>query len=123
MADEFKIDKKADLSISLDVIYRLLEDDVFKIYMKNLFDSSKKYVCIYSSNFEGRGAKHVKHRKLTNWIKKYLSSNWKLIDFIRNKYPFDVKNEKNTSFCDFYFYEKIYYENLSISKSTSFIKY
>ena len=32
-------DKKADLSISLDVIYHLIEDDVFDLYMNNLISS------------------------------------------------------------------------------------
>ena len=107
MTGELKIDKMADLSLSLDVIYHLLEDKVFKLYMKNLFDSSKKFVCIYSSNVEGKWDKHVRHRKFTNWIKKYKSKNWKMIDFIPNKYPFDIKNDKNTSFSDFYFYKKM----------------
>ena len=64
---------RAELSISLDVIYHLVEDNVFNIYMKNLFDSSNRYVCIYSSNFNKHTDNHVKHRKFTSWINKYLS--------------------------------------------------
>ena len=41
---------EVDLTLSLDVIYHLIEDDVFHDYMSKLFDSSKKFVIIYSSN-------------------------------------------------------------------------
>ena len=107
MDNNFNNEEKADLSISLDVIYHLLEDHIFHLYMKNLFNSSNKYVCIYSSNVDGGWAKHVKHRKFTNWIDKYMSINWKIKEYIPNKYPFDPKNVETTSFSDFYFYEKI----------------
>ena len=93
MSDNFINDKKGDLSISLDVIYDLLEDNVFNLYMKNLFNSSKKYVCIYSSNFDKKWAKHVRHRKFTDWINKYISNEWKLKEYIPNKYPFDIKKK------------------------------
>ena len=85
MKDNFINVKKGDLSISLDVIYHLLEDNVFNLYMKNLFNSSKKYVCIYSSNLDKKWAKHVRHRKFTDWIKKNISNEWKIKEYIPNK--------------------------------------
>ena len=75
--------------------------------MQNLFNSSNKYVCIYSSNIEMKWASHVRHRKFTNWIDKYLSNKWKIKEYIPNKYPFDPKKSDTTSFADFYIYEKI----------------
>lgn len=107
MSDNFTNDKKADLSISLDVLYHLIEDNVFNLYMKNLFSSSKKYVCIYSSNVYKKWDKHVRHRKFTDWIDKYISNKWKLIEYIPNKYPFDINHQDSTSFSDFFFYKKI----------------
>ena len=104
--NNFVNDKKADLSISLDVIYHLIEDDVFDLYMNNLFSSSNKFVCIYSSNNNSGGGKHVKHRKFTDWIDKYMSKDWKLKEFIPNKYHISRKNREITSQADFYFYEK-----------------
>ena len=75
--------------------------------MNNLFGSSYKFVCIYSSNNKTGGGMHVRHRKFTDWIDKYMSNQWKLIEYIPNKYHFNQKNSKETSFSDFYFYEKI----------------
>lgn len=104
----FKNKIKGDLSISLDVIFHLIEDDVFNKYMKNLFDSSNKYVCIYSSNSLSKpSGKYTRQRIFTDWIDIHESNKWKLKEFIPNKFPFDNKKMSSTSFSDFYFYEKI----------------
>lgn len=102
---------RAELGLSLDVIYHLLEDDVFHTYMERLFESSTKYVIIYSSNREDqpqhKQAEHVKHRKFTKWINTH-QKNWKCIQFIKNRYPFTNPNDDPTScsFSDFYIFEK-----------------
>lgn len=103
----FKNKIKGDLSISLDVIFHLIEDDVFNKYMNNLFHSSNKYVCIYSSNTIKPSGKYVRHRIFTEWIDRHESNKWKLKEFIPNKFPFDAKKPFTTSYSDFYFYEKI----------------
>lgn len=97
--------KKAELSLSLDVIYHLIEDGVFEEYMHNLFESSNLFVGIYASNEEKLWASHVKHRKFSAWIEQN-AKEWKLYRFVPNKYPFDEKNPNHTSFADFYFYKK-----------------
>lgn len=98
--------EKADLSLSLDVIFHLVEDDVYQNYMKNLFKSSNKYVIVYSSNDEKKkhSSPHVKHRKFTDWVEKN-RKDFTLVKFIPNKYPFDGDGD-NTSFADFYIYKK-----------------
>ncbi len=87
-----------DLSLSLDVIYHLVEDSVFDLHMKTLFYSSK-YVIIFSTNFNDYfyPKQHVKNRKFTDWIDKNVS-NYKLIEII--------KNENTLSRVDFYLYKK-----------------
>ena len=98
--------EKADLTLSLDVIYHLIEDHVFEEYMNKVFDSSNKYVIIYSSNTDKNelNAPHVKHRKYTDWVAQNKNS-FQLIDHIPNRYPFNGNGE-NTSFADFFIYEK-----------------
>lgn len=96
----------ADLCLSLDVIYHLIEDDIFEEYMSNLFFHSKKYVIIYSSDKETPcKAKHVKHRKFTAWVQKHIPE-WKLINFIENRYPTGESDANNNSFANFYIYRK-----------------
>jgi SAM-dependent methyltransferase len=54
---------RADLALSLDVIYHLLEDDVYRRHLEDLFAAAKHHVIIYSSNREdSAGAAHVRHR-------------------------------------------------------------
>ena len=62
---------------------------------------------IYSSNKIEPAGKYIRHRIFTVWIDIHESNEWKLKEFIPNKFPFDDKNPSSTSFCDFYFYEKI----------------
>jgi cyclopropane fatty-acyl-phospholipid synthase-like methyltransferase len=96
-----------DLSISLDVIYHLVEDEIFHYYMLALFESSKKYVLIYSTNYDEIQKYHIKPRNFTKWIDKH-ASHWKLVRKIENPYPYNPANPDNTSLPDFYFYERLY---------------
>ncbi|MCX2716502.1 class I SAM-dependent methyltransferase [Helicobacter sp. MIT 21-1697] len=108
LVDEFLAthpDFSAELTLSLDVIYHLIQDEVFDEYMKNLFAHSRKFVGIYSSNKDEFLAFHVKHRKFSAWIEAN-AKEWELYKFIPNTYPFDEKNPNHTSFADFYFYKK-----------------
>jgi SAM-dependent methyltransferase len=99
--------EKAQLTLSLDVIYHLVEDDVYNFYMKRLFESSDRFVIIYSSNTDDNpkgGTRLAKHRKFTKWIEKNLN-NWKFIKHIPNRYP---PNGVTGSSAEFYIYEKAY---------------
>ena len=42
-----------DISLSIDVIFHLVEDDVFDYYMRKLCSLSRDLVVIYSSNYYG----------------------------------------------------------------------
>lgn len=100
-------DETAHLTLSLDVIYHLVEDKVFFSYMNTLFNSAEKFAIIYSSdtNFtEKYESSHVKHRMFTQWVKDNLPD-WKMIIHIPNKYPYKNNSEKG-SFADFYIYKK-----------------
>lgn len=46
ISDNFTNNRKVDLLISRDILFHLIEDNVFNLYMQNLFNSSKKYICI-----------------------------------------------------------------------------
>lgn len=97
----------AQLTLSLDVIYHLTEDEVFNIYMKQMFDSSTRFVIIYSSNTDKQSriqAPHVKHRNFSKWIEEN-KPGWKLMRHIPNKYPYS-DDEQVETFADFYLYEK-----------------
>lgn len=99
--------EKADLTLSLDVIYHLVEDSVFEDYMQVLFQASERYVIIYSSNSDDKsifqGAIHVRHRNFTSWVEKNMP-HWKLVEHLPNQYPYQGDYLKG-SFAEFFIYE------------------
>lgn len=74
-------DATYDLTLSLDVIYHLVEDEVFAAYMTDLFALSSGHVVIYSTNRDpGPGsepAPHVRHRRFTDWVARH-ATHWTL---------------------------------------------
>jgi SAM-dependent methyltransferase len=95
-----------DLVLSLDVIYHLVEDEVFDAYMRSLFAHAGRFVVIYSSNKVAPGdAPHVRHRLFTHWIEVH-EPQWRQTGYLPNKYPFDPARPAETSFADFYFFER-----------------
>lgn len=103
----FEAPQKAELVLSLDVIFHLIEDEVFENYMKNLFNLSDKYCLIYSSNINlSSEASHVRHRCFTEWVEDNIKG-WELFGIRYNDFPYKkIKNTKLSSFSDFYFYRK-----------------
>ena len=99
--------ERADLTLSLDVIYHLVEDHVFERYMERLFDTADRFVIIYSSNFDDTENKvpHVKHRACAKWIADNLD-HWALVKYVPNQYPYKGNNHEG-SFADFFIYQKI----------------
>jgi hypothetical protein len=92
----------ADLALSLDVIFHLVEDAVFDVYMRQLFESAQRFVIIYSSNMnQSWPAKHVRHRQFTSWVE-LNKPDWQLHSTFKNAYPYDPANPDRTSFADFY---------------------
>lgn len=101
--DEFEENAHtADVSLSLDVIYHLVEDTVFDDYMHTLFKAASDCVIIYASNKdEMTQDSHVRHRKFTDWVKSN-KPNFYQETYIPNPYPFDADTPETTSFADFY---------------------
>jgi len=93
--------ERANVTLSLDVIYHLVEDDVFAAYIRTLFSAAEQYVIIYSSDKDHDPKDkftYVRHRKFTRWILENISD-WELIEHLPNPLP-------SKSFADFYIYRK-----------------
>lgn len=93
--------EKAELVLSLDVIYHLVEDDVYEQYMRRLFSSSEKFVIIYSNDVDEdpeMGKAHVHSRKFSKWINEK-AQDWELKEKILNRH-------REASAADFFVYEK-----------------
>ncbi len=95
----------ADLVLSLDVIYHLVEDAVFERYMARLLAAGLRFAIIYSSDTDEveYSGKHVRHRNFSRWVERNAPT-WKLIRHVPNRHP--AKADPGGSFADFYIYEK-----------------
>lgn len=89
----------ADLSISLEVIFHLTEDVVYLAYLRHLFDSSARWVIVFSSNATDNTHgiyPHYKPRRFTD----HVPADWVLKETIVNPFP-------EISASSFFVFEKI----------------
>jgi SAM-dependent methyltransferase len=97
--------EKADLALSIDVIYHLVEDPIYVRHMSDLFEAATRSVIIYSDNQESpRDALHVRHRRFSDWIEQN-QPGWQLVRHIPNKYPHQLGTQLG-SWADFWIYRR-----------------
>jgi SAM-dependent methyltransferase len=99
----------SDLSMSLDVLFHLVEQRIYEQYLLHVFSCAKKYVIIYSSNVNippQRPDSHEAHRVFTNDIER-LVKGWSLAKIIKNEHPSKSYGDETGSLADFYIYEKL----------------
>jgi SAM-dependent methyltransferase len=90
----------ADLSLSLDVIYHLVEDEIFETYMTHLFGAGQRYVVVYATNGIINGsAPHVRHRCFSSWVDRNCPE-WRLAQVTDGPGP-EVRR------ADFFVYERL----------------
>lgn len=83
-----------DLSLSLDVIYHLVEDRLFDAYMHHLFAAADRFVVVYSTDHEEQvPARHVRHRRFSDWVS-VNCPDWTLTTTMPNRFP----TESNAKF-------------------------
>lgn len=98
---------RAELALSLDVIYHLVEDETYEQHLLHLFSAAERFVIIYSSDSDENlafQAPHVRHRKFSSWVAKNLPA-WKLIERIPNQFPPQAKDRRG-AFTDFFIYQR-----------------
>ena len=64
---------RGDLALSMEVIFHLVEDEVFEDYMRLLFASAERYVAVCSNDpahdcSPGDLAPHLRYREFTAWV-------------------------------------------------------
>lgn len=69
----------ADLAISLDVVFHLTDDRLYQIYLRHLFDSSNRWVIVYSSNEDQRATDvpYTRHREFIRDVAEFRE--WALV--------------------------------------------
>lgn len=101
----------ADMAISLDVLYHLVELNTFESYLSTLFAVAKQYVVIYASDDEGIkvNSPHIFIRAFTPYITEHFKD-FQLVRSIKNEYYSNQPSECDTgeyTWSDFFVYERI----------------
>ncbi len=98
---------RADLALSLEVIFHIVEDRIFALYMRHLFLAAEKYVIIYSSDSDMNDLiqePDVRHRCFSKWVEAHMPD-WRLVQKIPNRYPLSDQREPG-SYSEFFIYER-----------------
>lgn len=53
---------RAELALSMDVLFHLVEDADYEKYLRALFTSASRFVCIHSTNVDRPPRAHMRHR-------------------------------------------------------------
>jgi len=106
LQSELNPNRRASMTISMDVIYHLTEDAGFADYMETLFGISNRFVVIYASNTDAAwSSPHVRHRRFTDWVQRSLPD-WRLAAHCPNPYPFKPELPDETTFADFFIFAR-----------------
>jgi SAM-dependent methyltransferase len=91
---------QADLAMSLDVLFHLVEDEVYDRHLRDLFGLARRFAVVYSSNNEAPdiGA-HVRNREFTRWVDQHQPA-WELVLHVPNPHRGTVEG----AIADFWFY-------------------
>ena len=90
LLSQYEPSQAFDLALSLDVIFHLVEDDVFDHYMSTLFASASRYVVVYSSDRDVQDPAqepHVRHRAYSAWVEAY-APEWRVLERVPNPHEF-----------------------------------
>jgi len=80
----------AQLALSLDVVFHLVEDEVFDRYMTDLFAAASRFVIVYASNTDRNPLPRppqIRHRRFTDWVTR-CAPGWRLCEHVPNRHPF-----------------------------------
>jgi hypothetical protein len=97
----------SELTLSLDVLYHLVELEVFEKYLRDLFNSAEKYVIIYASDYNQKEEpihQHENRRGFTTFVSNNFPQ-FELVEVVKNKYPV-TQNGLIGSLSDFYIYKR-----------------
>jgi SAM-dependent methyltransferase len=99
---------RADLTLSLDVLFHLVEDAVFDSYLDDVFSSADRFVILFTSDSDRfrapRQTPEVKHRPVPRIVRERFPD-WQLVEERANPRPYDG-DAMSSSFANFYVYAR-----------------
>jgi hypothetical protein len=104
--DERRVGAEAELALSLDVVYGLLEDELYENYLLTIFSAATRFVVIYGNGCVRRyDATHI-HIRLRDFNADIAQreSRWILVNAARNPYYSEIGTDPARSWSNFYVY-------------------
>lgn len=95
---------RADAALSQEVIFHLVEDEVFERYMRQLFGAAERLVMIWSSDRDLALAPQERHRNFTPWVTSELPE-WELVEHVPSPRPWSNENPEGLM-SDFFCYRR-----------------
>lgn len=95
----------ADLAMSLDVLFHIIEPRAFELYLEHLFRSAIRFVIIYSSDFDAVTSPHENRISFSMYVRETFKD-WCLAESIDNRFPYDPYNPDTTSHSKWFVYKK-----------------
>lgn len=88
---------RAEAAFSLDVLFHLVEDEIYELYLRHLFGAAQRLVVIYSTNEEAQAeSPHVRRRRFADSVERDYGYDWALA----------LEEKADFSECGFYVYER-----------------
>ncbi|MEU5873880.1 class I SAM-dependent methyltransferase [Glycomyces sp. NPDC047369] len=99
----------ADMAMSLDVIYHLIEDHVYDLHLKHVFGAARRHVVLFTGDasdpsLSGEFAPHVRIRPVLADVEERYPE-WRLRERIPNPRPWSEYGADG-SIADFFIYER-----------------
>jgi hypothetical protein len=70
---------RGDLALSLEVLFHLVEQEVFEGYLRQLFSSAERFVVICARDDDLPGRPHERYQPFTPWIARH-APEWELVE-------------------------------------------
>lgn len=97
---------QADMAVSLDVLYHLVEDEVFEAYLRHLFSAAERIVVIYARDVDGAQTFHERNRGFTRRVDD-LAPAWELSEKLESPFHAEARDpEESRNVADFFIFLK-----------------
>ena len=93
----------ADVSVSLDVIFHLVDDRVFEAYMAHACEAAQRYLILYTTDYDRPSTGHERPRAVSKWMQS--RPDFVLVKRIPNPFP-GTQDEQYVSDAEFLIYER-----------------
>lgn len=101
---------RSDVALSLDVLYHLVEEELFQAYLNDLFNLGSQFVVIYACNRPEDElppvARHLKWRQFTPYIEE-THPEWQLISSEPNPFPAEKYGTADGSYASFFVFKRV----------------